>query len=153
MTQPSSNETILEAKLTPPLEWQSLKEVSKIGKGANGIVFKYQNLKNPNQYFAVKKLYQIDDDLDLELKIEKEINVLQIIGSNDEFFPKYYGHVKLKNTNIEWALVSELAVGNLEKLLKINDRFPRKCGAFKMSHSWINLLERKKYCPSRHRTK
>ena len=92
---PQTENVILKSKLLPPLEWDSLVPDPVdpfIGNGTFGTVWKFQNLKNTQESFAVKKL-RINEDSDKE-KIKKEIKTLEMLQGSDVVFPKYFGHVK-----------------------------------------------------------
>ena len=120
--QTVSENTILENKLIPPLEWGLLRPAQDnhfLGNGSFGVVLKYTKRNDPFQNFAVK-LMKTEGVYDEE--ISNEIKALEKVQTYNQYFPKYFGHVKYRNksnNDIEYALVFELAQGNLKEFLKI----------------------------------
>ena len=139
------NFTIIKENLTTGLKWKNLVRMDHIKSGAFGDVYKYSNSKSENQFFAVKILHSLSDDLKVSTKkVQNEISVLESlsqVSNASAFFPMYYGHVNYhiekKGEKLFYALVFELGNGNLKGLVD----YHRKKGVGLTFKENISLLK------------
>ena len=114
---------VQEKNLIGIIEWSSLKKDIFRGKGSFSNVYRYVNINNQLETYAVKIIKETEENL---LSITQEMQFskkMMEMPNSKNFFPIFYGYVKYSEKssegvkNIYYALIYEEAIGTLEELV------------------------------------